>query len=140
MQVREFIRHPISIPLDYMITGYSPEAERSLDLSVGGMSFSSKHYVAPGARLQLSIYIKKPPFEVEARVRWSRQRHDGGYDIGIQFANAHIAYHVRMIEQVCHIKAYQLRIFNEQRRVLSDEEAAHEWISAFADCFPENNG
>jgi len=42
-----------------------------------------------------------------------------------------------MVEQICHIEDYRSRIKKGQGLDLTSEQAASQWISEYADTFPQ---
>jgi len=135
---REFIRHPSDIPIEYCLTN-QPFCNMDVinDVSKGGLSFHSDHYVEPMTWLRLHIPIHEEHFEVDAQVRWCRSSGDGcSYNIGVLFASSSSAFSARMVEQVCHIEHYKRQVFAENGRQLSGDEAAAEWIEKYATDFP----
>lgn len=135
MVVREFIRHPIAVPLDIEVADGGVSAQACQDISVGGLCFHSHVALRRGTKVALGIHIHEPAFTVEAVVKWCRQA-GAEYMVGVQFASEKIAYTVRLIEQVCHVREYQLHLQATEGRVLTDEEAAREWVRRYAHLFP----
>lgn len=74
---------------------------------------------------------------ITGQVDWcSPQR--GGYELGILFPDSEHAMRIRMFEQVCHIRRYRRYLEEHQGRILSEDEAAMEWIARYAALFPSN--
>ncbi len=135
MLQRDFIRHPVVVPLDIDIADYCVGRKKSRDIGLGGLCFSNESPIEPGVVVHLNIHISKSVFEVDAVVRWCQS--DGErFDIGVQFPSGESAFAVRMVEQICHIRAYKLRQQLVAGRELTDEEAAAEWIQKYAHRFP----
>ena len=44
---------------------------------------------------------------------------------------------LRMVEQICQIEHYRLTVLSDEGRVISSEQAAHEWVIEHASDFPE---
>jgi hypothetical protein len=42
-----------------------------------------------------------------------------------------------MVEQIYHIEQYKLRVWEQEHRQLTSEQAAAEWIKKYADTFPK---
>ena len=66
---------------------------------------------------------------------WCR-RHNEHYLIGVEFLDAQDDYRARMVEQICHIEHYKKEVLEREGRLLSGEQAAHEWIHKYAQDFP----
>lgn len=133
---RRSIRHTADVPIEVRaVSDPAPHVESGVNVSEGGLSFLSDHDLPLGTTLQIRIPAVDPPFEAHARVVW-RNPEQGGWCIGVEFLNANDAFRVRMVEQVCAIEEYRVRMGQEEGRILSREEAAKEWIGRFAKRFP----
>lgn len=134
--MRKFIRHPSDIPIEVQLENESPSETGLLsDVSTGGLCFSFPHRQPIGGHLIITIHAVDPPFDAKVRVVWCREVADH-FDIGVELLSAGDAFRVRMVEQACHIEQYKKRILESEGRCLSGEEAAHEWISKYAEDFP----
>lgn len=134
--MRQYIRHPASIPLHYNRSlPDNNEPPRLRDVSTGGLSFRTDEPLARGQRLTLRIDITDPPFTAEGEVVWC-QPQDDHFLVGVSFGNHEAAFAVRMVEQVCHIEQYREQIRRTENRHLTTEEAAREWIERHARHFP----
>jgi len=128
---REFIRHPVHIPISII-----PQKEDSLgqmpmsDVGKGGLAFLSPIAFVKGALLKINITFVQPEFEASTIVCWLRHM-DDQFEVGVRFLDDDSSFKARMVEQVCHIEEYR-----EQARIngreLSGEQAAREWISQYA--------
>ncbi|MFT6031172.1 MAG: hypothetical protein ACI8O8_002922 [Oleiphilaceae bacterium] len=134
--MRAYIRHPADVPIEFLPVS-DVKAVRSItqDVSLGGLSFSSKVKLTVGAIVNVKIPIVDPAFEAEAKVIWCLSRPDR-YEAGIEFTSEQDAYTARMVEQVCHIEHYRLWVKEVEGRDLDGEHAAKEWIGKFAQDFP----
>jgi c-di-GMP-binding flagellar brake protein YcgR len=133
--VRQYIRHPAAVPLKYQCQQPTdPNPTELVDISQGGLSFTTKEALAPGQTVNVSIAIGDPPFETQGRVVWCHPQ-DDHFLIGLNFDNVEQAYAVRMIEQICHIEQYRQQ-WERQGRDMTPDEAAQEWISLHARDFP----
>ncbi len=136
MMMRRFIRHPSAIPIDFDIVEQEHSAHSPLiNVSRGGLCFSSNKALPIGATLHIEIQIEQPPFEVEGAIAWCRP--DGErFTVGVAFNDRSTAYSVRMVEQVCYIEHYRRWARSSEGRELSSEQAAMEWVSKYAADFP----
>jgi hypothetical protein len=135
---REFIRHTVDVPLEISeIDGGGSHTEKSVNLGFGGLAFQSDHCPSVGDLLELRIPTVEPPFEARGRVAWCRSEGDG-YLVGVAFLDASDAFRARMVQQVCSIENYRQEVELLEGRSLSTPEAAAEWISRFADRFPDS--
>lgn len=134
---REHIRHPIDIPIH--IQSQSPLGAlgvRMNNVSIGGLAFRTQHYIEPGHMIKITIDAVRPIFQVKAAVQWCHQV-DQEFEIGVQFSDLEDAFQMRMVEQVCHIEHYRQQVWREEKRHLSGEAAAAEWIEKYAHQFPK---
>ena len=137
---RRFIRHPAEIPIQ--LCSHSAGHENNListttDVSAGGLSCETDVLLQPGDAVEVEIAIESPSFKTIGHVVWCRPA-GNRYLIGIGFSDLATAYAVRMVEQVCHIEQYRLKILEQEKRQLSSEEAALEWIRLHAEDFPQS--
>lgn len=136
---REYIRHPIDIPIH--IESSRPEISQGVRLnnvSTGGLAFRTPKYIEAGQTIRIHIDVVHPSFEVDALVQWCHAIEDD-FEIGVKFADIEDAFRVRMVEQVCHIEQYRQEVWRKEKRHLSGETAAAEWIERFAHQFPDLN-
>jgi len=138
--MRQFIRHPANIPIQVTAHGAGErpvprEEPAALDVSVGGLAFQFLWPLEPGSLITLRIPLVHPAFETLARVAWCRPQAPG-YILGAEFLEVADRFRARMVEQVCHIENYKRHVFKMERRPLSSEEAAREWIAKYAGQFP----
>ena len=135
--MREFIRHASDVPIEIQCAPDSGYAERcGKNIGFGGLAFLSDAAIAPETILALRIPCLRPVFEVAtARVAWCKNE-GGQYAVGVQFLDSKEAFRVRMVEQVCHIENYRRDVEIQERRKLTIEEAAKEWIKRYASSFP----
>lgn len=135
--MREYIRHPSSIPLEVKIVDQHASLQQDVlnNVSVGGLSFCSREAVNTGARIVIRIPIIKESVEVTGRVVWCHRKGQW-YDVGVSFTDHQEAFRTRMVEQICHIERYKDEVRRDERREISSEEAAAEWIKKYADSFP----
>lgn len=151
--MRAYIRHPADVPIEFTaVDELSPEngaeslgaegghvaLEKSVaqDVSLGGLSFSSKHRLKVGSVVNIKIPIVDPPFEAQAKVIWCLSRPDR-FEAGIEFTSREDAFTARMVEQVCHIEHYRMWVQEVEGRTIDGEHAAEEWIGKFAHDFPD---
>ncbi len=104
---RKYIRHPVSIPIEYQVAG---EMGRNTDLtqniSLGGLCFQTNSPLAVGTTLHVRFPSINPDHKVMGTVVWCAKRKEKT-EIGVQFQDEKDAYHVRMIEEICHLQNQQ---------------------------------
>lgn len=137
--MREYIRHPSSIPLEVTLSDQSAHREDQLNnVSVGGLSFHSAARLMPGDRVTIRIPLLGDAVQFDGRVVWCNPLR-GAYEIGVTFLDSEQAFRTRMVEQLCHIEHYRSEVLEREGRRLSSEEAAAEWIAKYAEGFPGTN-
>jgi hypothetical protein len=139
--MRQFIRHPVDVPIEIRTEHSVPAAEvQTHDISLGGLAVRSAQPVTPGALIEVRIPYVEPAFEARARVAWCKPNDGGGHELGVSFLDAEDAFLARMVEQVCYIEDYRKSVERLEGRHLSSEDAAHEWIEKYAAKFPGGHG
>lgn len=134
--MRNFIRHPSNIPIDFQLEELVVEGNDYLkNVSVGGLAFNSKAKLKIGSVIRIKIPLVKPVFQALGRVTWCRPE-DDHFEIGIEFLDEDDTFRARMVEQICHIEEYKQEVLRKEGRKLSGEEAASEWIQRYAVNFP----
>jgi hypothetical protein len=137
MKMREYIRHPSAIPLEVKITDCPGHREEYLNnVGVGGLSFRSQDRLESGVRISIRIPLLGEFVQVSGQVVWCHKLRDA-YEVGVAFLDMKEAYRTRMVEQICHIEQYKVRVWEQEHRQLTSEQAAAEWIKRYADTFPK---
>lgn len=133
---RNYIRHPSDIPLQFQLQEDTKgETEYLNNISYGGLSFNSKTPLRENSTLKINISVVKPKFEALGKVTWC-QKENNSYIIGVMFLDQNDNFKARMVEQICHIEHYKREVFENEKRIISGEEAAVEWIKKYAGLFP----
>jgi hypothetical protein len=135
--MRQFIHHPVNIPIDVSIACHHTEGvmPQSSSLGVGGLVFQTDQEISPNTLVQIRISSDQPDFITEAIVVWCHKCPHGS-ELGIEFLNVDDAFKLRMFEQICHIENYRLQISSNEGRTLTAEEAAIEWVTKYSANFP----
>jgi hypothetical protein len=130
--VRQYIRHPMSIPIKICAGEQAVGALTVQDISSGGLCFETSEMVNVGSLIDFQIPAVAPDYMGHGTVVWRRMQAPNRYEIGICFESSQDYFLTRMVEQVCQIEAYRLEVEAVEGRVLTGEEAAIEWISNYA--------
>lgn len=135
---REFPRHAVQVPLELdRVAGSAPLMEQGVNVSFGGLAFLSNSCPQIGAILRLRIPMVQPAFEANARVAWCTPE-AGKFLVGVAFLDSSAAFKSRMVQQVCSIENYRQEVQQREGRTLTTQEAASEWISKYAERFPDS--
>ena len=134
---RQFIRHPVDIPIEVSESSHYPNKWplHMLNVGSGGLAFQSKQVINLGTIVYIKIAYTQPIFEAMAKVIWCRKHQDGA-ELGVEFLNSDDAFMARMVEQICHIETYKNEVSLKEGRTLTTEGAALEWVSKYAANFP----
>jgi hypothetical protein len=137
--LREYIRHPSSIPVQLSRQdGDITSGINTLNnVSIGGVSCLCANPVEKGSSVKMTIECVDPDFEIKGIAVWCKPNHEL-YEVGVEFiVSEDKVYHLRMVEQLCHIEHYRNEILHNEGREITGEEAAKEWIEKHADSFPK---
>lgn len=136
--MREFIRHPATVPfqLEELESEIKHGTNTLNNVSFGGVSCLSSEPIEKGKSVRMRIECVNPDFEITGKAVWCRVK-DDLYEIGIEFIlSQDKVFLLRMIEQICHIEHYRQEVMQKENRSLTSEEAAREWIEKYANSFP----
>jgi Tfp pilus assembly protein PilZ len=136
--MRNFIRHPSDIPIDFQLEELVTEGTDFLkNVSQGGLAFNTKKALPTGSTIRIKIPLTQPVFQAVGQVTWCHPQ-GNEFEIGIQFLDESDNFRARMVEQICHIEQYKQEVFDKDGRQLTGEQAAAEWIEKYATGFPSN--
>ena len=135
--MREFVRHPSSIPIELAV-GRSSECSAPClrNISSGGFACAVDEPIEVGETVRLRIPMIWPEYRGCGVVVWC-QPAPPRYEVGIRFG-AQDMFKTKMVEQLCQIEHYRRRVLNEEGRELDSEQAAQEWIERYAREFSES--
>lgn len=135
--MREYIRHPADIPIEFQKdspgTGHN---ETLANISQGGLAIHSHTALEVGEVILIRIPLHLPAYQARARVAWCHPS-GVGFEIGAELLDPDEAFRTRMVEQLCYIEHYKQMVLRTQGRQLNGQEAALEWISKYAEQFPQ---
>jgi len=142
VEYRHFIRHPLCMPLTYKVIDSKMKANQkeifsqTLNVSLGGLLFSSKLSVTPGATIMIKMPFENKEHNVKAKVlRCVKNEEIKLYDIAVSFLRVHEAFKVKMIEQIYHILAYRDLLCLQLGKHVSLEDASRKWVKKFSEKF-----
>ena len=133
--MRNYIRHPTSIPIHVKTGGSSLKNLSLQNLSEGGLCFTTDKSIRVGACIDFEIPFVSPDYLGQGIVVWRRKQTEQLYEIGLRFTSEADFFRTRMVEQVCQIESYRHDVEEKDGRHLNSEEAALEWIEKFAEEF-----
>lgn len=134
--MRRYIRHPSQVPIRYVAQGGDRGEEPLKDVGAGGLCFLARVRILPGTQLHLEIPAKQPAFQADGVVAWCHYA-GGEFEIGVSFRGQATEFALRMVEQLCYIEQYRRDVRAREGRWLTSEQAAAEWITRFAEEFPQ---
>jgi len=139
IEYRHFIRHPLCLPLSYKVIEKSLKREqenihsRTIDVSLGGLLFPSKHQVDPESRIAIKMPFENKVFNVRAQVvRCIYNAETKLYDIAVHFLRTQEAFKAKMIEQIYLIAGYRDMLRLQLGKEISLEEASRKWIKRYS--------
>lgn len=127
------IYHPKQVPIDIKRVREMKEARCEC---VGELAVHCSTGIPVGTQVLLSLPTSESDASLCGCVVWLSGA-GSDYLIGVTFFGEEEAYKMRMVEQLCHIQAYQHTVSRQEGRLLSDEDAAREWIGRYSKDFPE---
>ena len=135
---RRFYRHPMSVPLMLSTAKEKNEGpSRSLDVSLGGLSFLWPRKLPKGSFIDINIAVQNKFFEIKSRVAYTTEdRKTGGFRTGVCFTDYPSAFMAKLAEEMLEILRYRKRLSRELGREIPEEEAASQWIQKYAARFP----
>ena len=137
--MREFIRHPSSVPVQLVIQNEAATSGRNTlsNVSLGGVSCLCSKPLEKGSTVKMTIECVDPDFEINGKVVWCRPSSEA-YEVGVEFmVSKDKIFLLRMIEQICHIEHYRNEILHNEGREVTSEVAAKEWVEKYAGSFPQ---
>jgi hypothetical protein len=137
---RKFIRHPLCMPLTYKALGESKEDDgkgtgpaRTINVSLGGLLFSSGNMVKPGTRIVISMPFEDKVFKVKALVlRCTKNEETRLFDVAVSFQRVQEAFKVKMVEQIYLIAEFRDLLALQSGKEVSLEEASRKWIKRYS--------
>lgn len=106
------------------------KSENLNDISVEGLSFKSDIHYQPGAIVTIHIPIVVPSFRVIGEVAWCCP-HTGYYDVGVKFIQVEKGFRIKTVEQLHFLEQYRKKVYFEEGRQLSCEEANAELVKQY---------
>ena len=134
---RRFFRHPISVPIRLRVSDNEQTyPSHSSDISLGGLNFSWSKKLSRGTLLDITIPVKEKMFDIRAKVVYSKEdRKSARFRTGVSFIDFPSAFKAKLAEEVLQILEYRKSISRERGYEVSEEEAAKQWVSSFAERF-----
>lgn len=130
--MRQYVRYPTDIPVEYGLIGQHGQGRYCMrNVSEGGLCFSTEESIEPRTEIHIAIPVCNPTFEVDGKVVWCRQLREGEHDVGVQFDEPATEFAIRMVQQVRHIENYRKKVYKDEGRELSPEQAAAECLWQF---------
>jgi hypothetical protein len=85
IEQRQFIRHPAGVPLQIIKEPETGE-KQAMDVSEGGLSFTSKKAYRVGELVQIRISLCTPAFSARGVIRWCKET-EKAFMIGVSFVD-----------------------------------------------------
>ena len=135
---RRFYRHPMSVPITLTAAKEKKEGRsKSLDISLGGLSFLWPRRLRKGALLDVKVAVKKKLFGIRSKVAYAKEDpKTGKFRTGVCFMDTPSAFMARLAEEMLEIMRYRKNLSRQFGREIPEEEAASRWIKKYAAGFP----
>ena len=132
---RRYIRHLLVNPLEFKVSEEEqPERTETIDVSEGGLMFTSRKEVSQGSIIQIQMPLYEKVFHIKAKVVHTRKDSDSGlYKIGVSFLTYSDAFKVKLIEQIYLIEEYRVLRSLQTGKEMSLKEASKEWIKRYSE-------
>ncbi len=140
IEARKYLRHSMDAPLSCTVRASDAEETVGLlDISDGGASFSSKTQYSQGSAIELRFPAFKDFSVIPGTIAWTSPDKDvpGSHRYGIKFADDTDKAMLRLVEMICHIMTFRAMQEHLTGKSMSADDAAREWLSTYADTFPE---
>lgn len=129
--MRRHIRYSSDIPIEYDLVDVVYDQKDPLNnISLGGLCFRSERYIEQGITVLIQIPLINPAFEGMGIVVWCK-KNIAFYDVGVQFIDEETDLRNNIVENIYHIERYKRKVFEEEGRKLSGEQATMEWMSKY---------
>ena len=102
--MRNYIRHPTSIPIHVNAGGHDVGNLSLQNLSSGGLCFITDQAIKIGEFIDFLIPVVKPDYVGTGVVVWRRKQTAKMFEVGLRFTNEDEFFRARMVEQVCQIE------------------------------------
>jgi len=142
VEQRHFIRHPLSFPIEYKVTGKTADKEakvvrsNTINISQGGLMFASKRPVDLNSLVTIRMPFQDKIFNVHAKVvHCGRSLDTKLYNIGVCFYRFTDAFKTKLIEQIYLISEYRDLLSIQLGRDIPLEEASRKWIRRYSERF-----
>ncbi|MEJ2544426.1 MAG: PilZ domain-containing protein [Calditrichaceae bacterium] len=117
--------------IDTTVSGIQKlQSEYLNDISFEGLSFESERAYRKGTILTITIPVTQPSFQVISEVVWCKSN-SGQYRVGTKFLQIQNGYRMKMLEQLTFIENYRKRVFFDENRSLTCEQAYSELKNYF---------
>ena len=145
---RSVVRHAIELPIRYRVLSERRQMsgtrsqltnpQKTKNISDSGLLFLATEYFKVGTLLELSLPVKEKVLTIEGCVVHASQDSESGlFRTGIHFPKIDSVFKVKLAEQVYQIDQFRKSLSRQEGRLVSEEEAAHQWIEEHSSDFAE---
>jgi hypothetical protein len=134
---RQFVRHPIQVPLTVRPKDGAEFLTRVGDISEGGVSFSSPQPLAVGHAVEVVIPVHDSRFTLTGTVASVVELGGGALRIGLKFVDTDARFKMKLAEQVLRIEDLRETLSRERGTPVTNREAAEIWVDRYAKNFAE---
>jgi hypothetical protein len=135
---RQFVRHPIHLPLAVRPRDGSPEIiTRAGDLSEGGVSVTWPEPLPIDTPVDVELPIDHRRFDLTGTVASCVELPDRSYRIGLRFSEVRQSFKLKLAEQVLRIAQLKESLSRERGEPVTHAEAAQIWVEQYAGTFAD---
>ena len=132
-EMRQYVRHATETPIQCMTPhGQLSDNPVMRNVSKTGMCFTTGTKIDPKSNVQLKIPFHGADVELLGTVMWCHDM-ESHFELGVRFDDNRPDTTTKMIEQICSVEEYRQQVKERERRQISSDEAAREWMEKFAD-------
>ena len=132
---RQFVRHPIQVPLTARPKDGAEFLTRVGDISEGGVSFSSPQALAAGHAVEVVIPVHDSRFTLTGTVASCVELGAGTFRVGLKFVDTDARFKMKLAEQVLRIEELRVTLSTERGAEVTSKEAAQVWVEQYAATF-----
>lgn len=134
---RRYLRHLLVNPLKFKVEeSENFEETETVNVSEGGLLFTSRKDVSVGELIQLYMPLYKNVYKIKAKVVHTSKDPDTGlFHVGVAFTNYSDAFKVKLIEQIYLIEEYRVLRSLQTGKEYTLQEASQEWIKRYSERF-----
>jgi c-di-GMP-binding flagellar brake protein YcgR len=130
-------RYPLHVPIRLRTAGHGEIRSRSGDLSAGGLCFESPEWLAEGTEVEVELPLEDQRIQLVGTLLSCRASAEGAWRVPVRFVEPSTRFRMKLAEQILRIHELQRELSELRGEHVTTEEAATEWVNAYAREFAE---